>query len=361
MRNSQLPLALADAEVTLSGVMHAQPAGATHLPLTSALQLSLEVVRMVAATHDKGEVVGVLDAAHLVCRPSGLSFAGSGGQPLAPELKRGERPDRLSDVYALGALMYRVLTGRRIDSAKLIEPPSHFNPTVEAALDELVLETLDEDPSERPYSARVVEQRLLEIFAELGLEASARNEVTDLITASIPKTKPAAPAVARRRPPLPQQDEDEDEDEEDQARHAAPARGGIGQFFYDLGWTQSAPRRPAVHLGEEDAAAGSDVHHRRRNRLSQFMYDLGWLQSIDWDSPKTLSTLKRGAIAFGVLLLVMMVWPSNKQPRLNAAQRALVSEAKKAEELNAAHVSKPMILKLATTADKSGKTSNGRR
>ena len=39
-------VSLADSAVTLSGVMHQAAPGATHLPLTSALQLSLDVVRI---------------------------------------------------------------------------------------------------------------------------------------------------------------------------------------------------------------------------------------------------------------------------------------------------------------------------
>ncbi len=203
----------------MSGVLQVStPVEAGHLPLTEALQLSLQVVRLVAATHDEGQVVGVLDAAHLVCSTSGnLAIGGKGGNPIAPELKRGEMPDRLTDVYALGALMYRLLTGRRVDPTKLVEPPSHFNPAVDSSLDELVLCALDEDPSERPYSARDLEQRLLAVYEELGLE-DTHTEAMKLIAAAKPK-KPA-PAKAQPKPiarPVPEDtidfgDDDDDDD-----------------------------------------------------------------------------------------------------------------------------------------------------
>jgi hypothetical protein len=213
---------LGESELTLSGVLHVTTLETKHLPLTEALQLSMQAIRLVAETHDKGQVVGVLDAAHLVCSISGtLAISRTGGNPIAPELKRGEMPDRLTDVYALGALMYRLLTGHKVEPSRIIGPPSHFNPAVDSALDELVLRALDEDPSERPYSARDLEQRLLVVYDELGLE-DTRTEATSLIAkAKRPATRPAiqrqtgAQVPPRARPPEPIEPADADLDDED--------------------------------------------------------------------------------------------------------------------------------------------------
>lgn len=210
---------LGEGELTLSGVLKLSAvAEAGHVPLIEALQLSMQVIRLVAETHDKGQVVGVLDAAHLVCTSGNLTLGGKGGNPIAPELKRGEMPDRLTDVYALGALMYRLLTGRRAEQARIIEPPSHFNPAVDSGLDELVLSALDEDPSERPYSARELEQRLLGVYEELGLEDShtAAHQLIALAKPKVeakPKPKPA-PAPAPRRP-APEETIDSGDDDDD--------------------------------------------------------------------------------------------------------------------------------------------------
>ena len=190
---------LAELELTLSGVIKIGAADSNRIPLTSAMQLCLQVVRMVRDSHDRGEVVGVLDAAHLLCSPNGvLQFKNTGSNPTAPELKRGDMPDRLTDVYALGALMYRLLTGRRVEPSRIIEPPSHFNPAVIETLDQLVLSALEDDPSDRPYSAREMEEGLLAVFEDLGLESSSRTDVTHLIRKSVniaPKKRIAPPRI----------------------------------------------------------------------------------------------------------------------------------------------------------------------
>lgn len=305
-------MSLADSPVTLSGVLQ-QQVPASHLPLTQALQLSLDVVRLVADAHDAGKVIGVLDAAHLICMPEGvLKVGGAGGDPIAPELTRGEKPDRLTDVYALGALVYRLLSGRKVLPGKLVEPPSHFNPAVDVSLDELVLEALDEDPSERPHSARALEQRLVRIFDELGLEPSVREEASQLLRKS----------VAKYKPPVRFTDSIDTDDDDDAFERP---RGGVKGFLYDLGWAPGKPQRSAFQkpVGDDDEEIS-----RPRNKLSQFFYDLGWFQSIDWDAPQTMTWVKRGSIAFGVLLLLIIAWPSKKVHKPSAAEAAIAELAK---------------------------------
>jgi serine/threonine protein kinase len=333
-------MSLADSPITLSGVLH-QQVPTTHLPLTQALQLSLDVVRLVADAHDAGKVIGVLDAAHLTCTPEGfLKVGGSGGDYIAPELKRGEKPDRLTDVYALGALIYRLLSGRKVEPGKLTEPPSHFNPTVDTALDELVLEALDEDPSERPHSARALEQRLTRIFADLGLEPSEREEASALLRKSAAKYKSPlrfadAPKAA---------DDDGDEVER--------PLGGVKGFLYDLGWAPGKPQRSSFHAAEVRSDDDEETV-RYRNKLSQFFYDLGWFQSINWDAPETMTWVKRGGIAVGVLLLLVIAWPSHKKPRQTAAAAAIAEIAKqKAQKTTPAPTTTP-----TTTSPTSGSGS----
>jgi eukaryotic-like serine/threonine-protein kinase len=86
---------------------------------------------------------------------------------LAPEQARG-KADARSDLYALGLLLYEMLTGRRPpgDGGSLPlalrgreEPcpgPSHFSPEVPLSLDALVMRCLEREPAARYASARAL-------------------------------------------------------------------------------------------------------------------------------------------------------------------------------------------------------------
>jgi serine/threonine-protein kinase len=85
---------------------------------------------------------------------------------VAPEQLRGEPPVATSDLYALGAILYTLLTGRapftgtpdevRDQHLRAVTmPPSSIEPTVPQSLDRLVAELLQKDPEIRPTSTAV--------------------------------------------------------------------------------------------------------------------------------------------------------------------------------------------------------------
>ncbi|MGH9868455.1 MAG: protein kinase domain-containing protein, partial [Candidatus Polarisedimenticolia bacterium] len=94
-------------------------------------------------------------------------------QYLAPELIHGEKPDRRSDLYALGVLFYLVLAGRlpfdgtvpEILTATTSSDPTPLRavrPDLPPALEALVLRLLSRNPAARPESAAAVLARLNE-------------------------------------------------------------------------------------------------------------------------------------------------------------------------------------------------------
>ncbi len=104
-------------------------------------------------------------------------------QYYAPEQAQGEIVNPAADVYALGIVMYEMLTGRppfdgdtpvavamqHIQDIPL--PPSHMNPNIPPALEEIILRCLEKVPEMRFQDGNVL-ARALEMLGETELNQS---------------------------------------------------------------------------------------------------------------------------------------------------------------------------------------------
>jgi Tol biopolymer transport system component len=170
---------------------------APRLPLRKAIDYSTQIAHGLAAAHDKGIVhrdlkpdnifitrdgrVKILDfglAKLSALRESNLTRAHTEARAttpgtvlgtvgyMSPEQVRGQQVDHRTDVFAFGAILYEMLSGKRAfhgdsaaDTMSAIlheEPPelSGSNPNVSPGVDRIIRHCLEKSPEERFQSAR---------------------------------------------------------------------------------------------------------------------------------------------------------------------------------------------------------------
>ena len=136
---------------------------------------------------------------------------------LAPEQAQGRSVDGRSDLYALGCVLYQLVTGAppfagdspvAVAARQVTEqptPPSERNPQVGAVLEAVILTALAKDPADRYQSAATMAQDLDRIVADTDaggppLAGEGGAVPTDRLPSSIPAsaTVPMASAAVRR-------------------------------------------------------------------------------------------------------------------------------------------------------------------
>lgn len=96
---------------------------------------------------------------------------------MSPEQSRGDDIDARSDIFALGIVLWELLTGGRLFEAdsdvallrvvqtRAIVPPRRLNPDVPEALDRIVIKALDRDVANRFQTAQELERALWQVVA----------------------------------------------------------------------------------------------------------------------------------------------------------------------------------------------------
>jgi Protein kinase domain len=166
---------------------------------------------------DFGLARSVEDAEHLTRTDALMGTAGY----MAPEQARAEPVDGRADLFSLGCVLYRMCTGQMpfrgaTLTAVLLQIATHnppapnvVDPTVPAALSDLVMRLLSKNPADRPASAREVADALRAIESALptvptlpATTTAAPIAATDTATAAAASTMAGAsvsPAKPSRR------------------------------------------------------------------------------------------------------------------------------------------------------------------
>ncbi|MBT8495726.1 MAG: serine/threonine protein kinase, partial [Deltaproteobacteria bacterium] len=153
---------------------------------------------VVTRTHRGRDFVKVLDfgLAKLSEREELSDVTGRGtvvGTPyyMSPEQIRGDDIDRRSDIYALGALMYKVLTGDPPFQAKTpvgvltkhltdeVVPPSEHRSDldIDPRVDEIVLKCLSKEPGDRYQSANDLSEAIEVLYSELDTSSQISRQL----------------------------------------------------------------------------------------------------------------------------------------------------------------------------------------
>jgi serine/threonine-protein kinase len=174
------------------------------MPLDEVIDAGIGVAGALAAAHDAGIIHRDIKPENIMVRPDGyvkvldfglaklvdeasLKDSTTGGVMgtllyISPEQARGQQPDARSDLYALGAVMYEMLTGRPpvvgdnfLEMAMSIatrrpDPPSSIVPGIPPELDHIMLKALEKEPSARYHSARQFLADLRTLRQELDFE-----------------------------------------------------------------------------------------------------------------------------------------------------------------------------------------------
>ncbi|WP_374977803.1 Stk1 family PASTA domain-containing Ser/Thr kinase [Microbacterium trichothecenolyticum] len=172
-RRLTVPQAISILDAVLSGLAAAHKAGIVHRDVKPENVLLAEDGRIKIG--DFG-----LARATTANTASGAQLLGTIAY-LAPELVTRGTADARSDIYAIGIMLYEMLTGEQPykgeqpmqiafqHATDSVPRPSVKNPGVPEPLDELVLWATEKSPDERPVDAREMLQRLRDIERELGI------------------------------------------------------------------------------------------------------------------------------------------------------------------------------------------------
>ncbi|HSB91316.1 MAG TPA: protein kinase [Anaerolineales bacterium] len=205
------------------------------LPIEEAVGITIQVASGVGYAHRAGLIHCDIKPQNVLVAPDGTAKITDFGiaralstidpnestdvvwgspQYFAPEQAAGAAPSPASDVYALGVMLYEMVTGRLPFEAENAEhlaelhvtadplPPRRVNPGIPAPLEQIILKVLSKEPSARYRTADQL-ARVLTTFAPsragavpVGAPPAADRADPEAYTAAVPRPPEAVDWVA---------------------------------------------------------------------------------------------------------------------------------------------------------------------
>jgi eukaryotic-like serine/threonine-protein kinase len=198
------------------------------LPQLEAIEVALQVCDALAAAHAQGFIHRDVKPQNILLDPSGAAKVADFGivhitrgatlttdgtvlgtaDYIAPEQARGEALTPATDVYALGVVLYEMLTGRvpftgpspmavaTQHACEPVPPPSRVQPTISPYVESVVLRALHKQPCRRYQTATAFAVALQQVRDVLLGTSAAPLELTASHPSGPLATPTAVPALA---------------------------------------------------------------------------------------------------------------------------------------------------------------------